>query len=116
MYIKRLMECITQIDEKYLELILCVINETMQEIIDMEHFHDHGPQDISTKELLIQIANSTDEYTSEMFMTCILEFCITNYYPFEQEEWNFINYFLEFHKSTLTLKERRYLNALNNSY
>lgn len=116
MHIKRLMECITQIDNKYLELISCAINETMQEIIDIEHFHDHGPRAISTDELLIQITNSINEYTAEMFMTCILEFCITNYYPFEQEEWNFINYFLEFHKSTLTLKERRYLNALNNSY
>lgn len=111
------MDCIAQLDNKYLELVHSVINGVLQEIMDSESFYDNGHQYVSTEQLLKEIASKTNDDLADIILACVVEFCITNYYPVEkEEEWNFINYFLKHHKNHLTTKERNYLKSLNNSY
>ena len=116
MHIYRLMKCINQLDHEHNTLMQCVINDVLQEIMDSESFHDNGPRAVSTKQLLDEITAKTNEPLAQMIVTCVVEFCITNYYPFNETSWNFINHYLKYYKEHLTTKEQKYLAALNNSH
>lgn len=116
MHINKLMEHIAKIDIKYFVPIESFINSFLQEIMDAESYYDNGPKNISTPEILEEITDNVDTYTSDVMLACAIEFCITNDYPIEGETWNCINYLLDQHGDWFTEKEKRYLKALNNSY
>lgn len=116
MHIEKLLKCINQLDHEHNMLMQSVINDVLQEIMDSESFQDHVPRDVSTKQLLDEITTKTDEHLAQMIVTCVVEFCITNYYPFNETSWNFINHYLKYYKEHLTTKEQKYLAALNNSH
>ena len=116
MHINKLMELIAKIDIKYFEPLNSFINSFLQEIMDTEAYYDNGAKNISTPEILEELTDNVDTYTSDVMLACAIEFCITNDYPIEEETWNCINYLLNYHKDWFSTKERRYLKALNNSY
>ena len=116
MNIEKLLKCIHQLDSGHNMLMQYVINDVLQEIMDSESFQDHGSRDVSTKQLLDEITTKTDEHLAQMILTCVIEFCITNYYYCDGKSWNFIKYYLDHHKEHLTKEEQDYLADLNNSY
>ena len=116
MHINKLMQLIAKIDIKYFEPLDSFINSFLQEIMDVESYYDSGPKSVSTPEILAELTDKVDTYTSDVMLACAIEFCITNDYPIEEETWNCINYLLSHHKDWFSAKEKRYLKALNNSY
>ncbi|WP_375327146.1 hypothetical protein [Candidatus Tisiphia endosymbiont of Nemotelus uliginosus] len=47
---------------------------------------------------------------------CAIEFCITNDYIIEGQTWNCIDHLLKNHVELFTVKDKKYLKTLNNSY
>lgn len=116
MNIDQIMQCISNLEEEYQDLIAYTINSLLQEITDPQEFYESGEKEISTDELLTNIADITSEHLSEMLMTCAIEFCITNIYPHCGEDWNCINHIITYQGDSLKAKDIKYLKALNASY
>ncbi len=116
MNINKLWYYITKLDKKYYHLIDEVSSCFLQETIDSESFNINGRKSIGCLELLKEIENKLNKNFAMIAQNCAIEFCITNEYILEGQAWNCINHILKNHAELLTVEDKRYLKALNNSY
>lgn len=116
MHIQALMNCISNLEGEPKDLIMFMIQSFLEEVTDPESFSRDIVKNVSINELLTIIANDSNDYLSDMLLTCAVEFCVTNSYQLYDKEWNCIDHIIAHQKKNLNAEDVKYLKALNNSY